>query len=74
MLTSQQQGERTDEHPFKGLFQNWEGLFVLGDRTRLINGQRPEIFSYLGPQLPVTFIGPTKGEKYGGRDQIGDLG
>jgi hypothetical protein len=47
MLTSQQRGERTDEHPFKSLFQNWDRLFVLGVRSRYVNGQRAEIFNYL---------------------------
>jgi len=47
MLTSQQRGERADEHPFKSLFQNWDRLFVLGDRSRYIDGQRAEIFNYL---------------------------
>jgi hypothetical protein len=47
MLTSQQRGERTDEQPFKSLFQNWDRLFVLGDRSRYIDGHRAEIFNYL---------------------------
>jgi len=47
MLTSQQGGERTDEHPFKSLFQNWDRLFIFGERSRYINGQRAEIFNYL---------------------------
>ena len=44
---SVRRGERTDEHPFRSLFQNWDRLFVLGDRTCYINGQRAEIFNYL---------------------------
>jgi hypothetical protein len=47
MLTSQQRKECADEHSLKSLFQNWDRLFVLGDQSRHINGQRAEIFSYL---------------------------
>ena len=59
MLTSQQRGERTDEHPFKSLFQNWDRLFVLGDRSRYINGQRAEISNYLCP-TPLTPLRPLR--------------
>ena len=59
MVTSQQRGERTDEQPFKSLFQNWDRLFVLVDRSRYINGQRAEIFNYLC-LTPLTPLRPLR--------------